>query len=68
MSPDLGKTHLSILCGETSKGSLRGKGFVVVSVKMEIIDFLQHGPSSIGLNKTVRKDHFNFTHKMCNGN
>ena len=29
MSPDLGKTHLSILRGETSQGSLRGKGFVV---------------------------------------
>ena len=43
MSPYLGKTHLSILCGETSQGSLGVRVLLfAVSVKMEIIDFLQH--------------------------
>ena len=41
LSP-LGKTHLSILSGETSLGCLRvGVLLLDVSVKMEIIDFPQ---------------------------
>ena len=53
----LGKTHLSILSGETSLGRLGGVGVLLLDIsdKMEIIDILQ-----------PRINHHNYTRKMCN--
>ena len=54
----LGKTHLSILSGETSLGT--GVLLLDVSDKMEIIDFLQ------AIIKQNCKKYHNYTRKMCN--